>query len=1306
MSDNDDRLTSPLSAFLEAEDMAEVMATVRDAPGELLTDAALTEIDRLLAAESVPDRRSRLIDRRELLVHLRAMRAQFDSLPEDERLFQAFMNVPNSLGMAAWVLATQAEALDTLEQTAVIRQANAAGRTAADIAARLDGLRQARAEGPEALRTLLDAAHAAATRLAPSLMQWMETPDWDTSEAYLGEHASELVTSDGQSAMDVLLLANGQAEQLVTHVHLLRVCREKGVEAAYVQLRQEMSQSVAAERQVVENPVLSAVVEFLRAEDDALAQEILDSRGTLLLTADGRHYIEGYLNAAREAGDTQAASAIALRVAMWQTAWNRSVGGPLRTPRAEPQQEVDAPESWQDQPDHRAFAADRSAVYRVVNARNCAIGDNASVLNIYDVGELALAWSYPRETRSALESRAVGRKLELNALRERLRHGNAALVGVRGLAGVGKTMLAAMYATRYADDYTGGVIWLNVGPGRRSQAEATPLIQQLATYAYNRDVRTVWLDDIAFAPDVVRMLLGGHGKLLCVFDDVWTVDVAEQLLAAVPDDATVLVTTRDRRVAYSLGDGPDTVHELDVLTPDDASDLLMKLAPGLPQDLANAVAMGLGRHAQALRLAGRALHRRKAHRYAESAEEILRRVAGGRGFGYLPDLDQRDAQTDVEIALKYSYDYLGENHEHGLQWQACLGGLGTFAQEATFDTAAAATVWGMTAPEATEVLLLFDDLALIDEQTDGDRWQQHAILRSYALSLQSAEVRLSNYTRYSDHYVDLAATCHNAKPRDYDRIAQEFPQIQHAFAWCRYYSPRRALRLTEILSDFMRNRGYTSELGDWLRIGLTAAEAVGSSTGKANTLKSLGDLESRLGNIAAARAHYDAALPLYEAEQARLGKANTLKSLGDLERRLGNIAAARAHYDAALPLYEAEQARLGKANTLQSLGDLERRLGNIAAARAHYDAALPLYEAEQDRLGKANTYASTARAMLAQGDWQGALDAYERALKLADQTEFVDHPAVQSMRGEYEALRATSAIGGDMQSLATTRAVLPLLNDWLRTPDWAASKAYIEDHAADMLTDVVATAMDASAASNPNAEILRTHATLLRRCREIGIAAAYAELGSLVEDPVGRALAALVRVDSTDALAKLVANEPALGELRAIEHVAGMVLRAQAAGSGPAARQMLYFAIVLADQYLRRHAEEVNPTEVESFILTVELLIGLSEEIEERDMGAELHRIAGHACNALGNHLTDRAKDNPSAIAAYTRGLAFDPSNAMLLRNRAGVHLEQGDCETGAADIDAAAALEPKAPRLAELEEELSKCREQGQRQPTEDDSC
>ena len=76
--------------------------------------------------------------------------------------------------------------------------------------------------------------------------------------------------------------------------------------------------------------------------------------------------------------------------------------------------------------------------------------------------------------------------------------------------------------------------------------------------------------------------------------------------------------------------------------------------------------------------------------------------------------------------------------------------------------------------------------------------------------------------------------------------------------------------------------------------------------------------------------------PLFNAEQDRLGTANTLQSLGDLERRLGNVEAARAHYDAALSLYEAERDPIGKMNINLGLAQLERWQGNTTQAQELY----------------------------------------------------------------------------------------------------------------------------------------------------------------------------------------------------------------------------------------------------------------------------------------------------------------------------------------------------------------------------------
>ena len=124
--------------------------------------------------------------------------------------------------------------------------------------------------------------------------------------------------------------------------------------------------------------------------------------------------------------------------------------------------------------------------------------------------------------------------------------------------------------------------------------------------------------------------------------------------------------------------------------------------------------------------------------------------------------------------------------------------------------------------------------------------------------------------------------------------------------------------------------------------------------------------------------------------------------------------------------------------------------------------------------------------------------------------------------------------------------------------------------------------------------------------------------------------------------------------------------------------------VVLLNGYNDAHSEQIDLEQHRAVIDLCERLIPLAEQLDDR-LAAEVRRQAGWACNTLGNHYADAVKELDQAVAAYTRGLAFDPRNAMLLRNRAGVHLDRRDAAAAQTDIEAAAALEPDAPRLAEL---------------------
>ena len=256
-----------LERFLAADDPEQALALVAEAPDELLSDGTLAELDRLIAAETDPARQQRLAERRELLNSLLTMRQQVESLPENERQFLAFMSIPNSLGMAALVAGSDDPALDELEATAAGKLAEANEKDAEDIQARLADLRDLRAEGRKAAQAKLEAAEAAAGRLADTLIAWIQTPDWGASEATLREQGAGLLTDDGEDCANLLQLANPGNEQIPMHRQLLQLAREQGIDAAYAQLRRELAETsglAEAERAVADSPLLQAVVAFCK----------------------------------------------------------------------------------------------------------------------------------------------------------------------------------------------------------------------------------------------------------------------------------------------------------------------------------------------------------------------------------------------------------------------------------------------------------------------------------------------------------------------------------------------------------------------------------------------------------------------------------------------------------------------------------------------------------------------------------------------------------------------------------------------------------------------------------------------------------------------------------------------------------------------------------------------------------------------------------------------------------------------------------------------------------------------------------
>ncbi|MBN2024092.1 MAG: SIR2 family protein, partial [Pirellulales bacterium] len=142
--------------------------------------------------------------------------------------------------------------------------------------------------------------------------------------------------------------------------------------------------------------------------------------------------------------------------------------------------------------------------------------------------------------------------------------GRGQTVGVQGMGGVGKTVLAAALA-RDADvqrAYPDGVYWLTVG----SRPNVLGLLNELAGCTPNDDGP---LTTVAQAQTKLREALRGK-RALFVLDDVWRVDDAV-LRNVVSAPSRLLVTTRNREVLVGL-EAQEVC--IDVLSPDGALRML------------------------------------------------------------------------------------------------------------------------------------------------------------------------------------------------------------------------------------------------------------------------------------------------------------------------------------------------------------------------------------------------------------------------------------------------------------------------------------------------------------------------------------------------------------------------------------------------------------------------------------------------------------------------------------------------------------------------------------------------------------
>jgi hypothetical protein len=352
-------------------------------------------------------------------------------------------------------------------------------------------------------------------------------------------------------------------------------------------------------------------------------------------------------------------------------------------------------------------------------------GGTASV-NIFQPGPIAPGAAPPPPNI------LVGREDDLDELHQRLT-GQAditLLTAVRGWPGVGKTTLAAAAAhdARLQEAFSDGVLWTALGPepdvlfGLGDWLMALGDDPRPHTSVEGRGNR------------LAAML---HNKqMLLIVDDVW--DAAHTRPFCVGGNkCRTLITTRHPEVARDLGLPDQAIYLLEILTDEEALELLRRLAPkavALDPDGTQRLVHELQGLPLALQVAGRLLAAEAAMGWGigDLLEELAegKRILEAKAPADRTDVANQSTPT-VAALLQQSTDRLDEV----IRERFAL--LGIFVSKpATFDTPAAGAAWDVEDPKPTLRILVARGLL---EPAAGGRFQMHALLTAHAKSMLDEE---------------------------------------------------------------------------------------------------------------------------------------------------------------------------------------------------------------------------------------------------------------------------------------------------------------------------------------------------------------------------------------------------------------------------------------------------------------------------------------------------------------------------------------------------------------------------------------
>ncbi|GAA3072122.1 BTAD domain-containing putative transcriptional regulator [Streptosporangium carneum] len=642
----------------------------------------------------------------------------------------------------------------------------------------------------------------------------------------------------------------------------------------------------------------------------------------------------------------------------------------------------------------------------------------------------------PRQLRPDIPGFA-GRRAELASLDRLFDDTESAtrtgpwIVSLQGTAGSGKTALAVHWARRISERFPDGQLYLDLhGYGPEPPVDPAKALETLLrALGTPPDRIPAGLEERSA---LFRTLLTDK-RILLLLDNAGS---SEQIRPLIPgSDGMVVVTSRNQLRGLVVEYGAQRV-VLDQMPPQEASELLAKvLGADRVASAPDAVAEIVERCAR-LPLALRIFAERAARFPGVPLGKLVADLRDERTR--LTALDAGDGDhTDLRAVFSWTYGALDPD-------AARLFRLLGLHPGPEVSTGAAAALMGEEAADVTRLLDRLTADHLLRSRFPG-RYDFHDLLRSYAAEraregedqdaalgrvldwyLHTArnaaehlppargglatgpapeDLDLPRFDRpedavgwYEEELANLMAAAHHAAARGWHEPAWRIPRMLGAFldfhvpgeAWVDLY--RVAVEATRAAGELFEE-GYALNHLAWVNTGLgrlgeavahydealAVARHVGNRHLEGDVLLNLGATCFRLGRFADSAACYGQALNIARESGDRCLEGETLNELADNDNERGRHGEALAAARAALDLYTELGDRYRKGEALRTLGIANAGLGRFDEAVVLFGEALELVREFDDRRGEAGVLSLLGEALYGSGDLEGAWARWREA---------------------------------------------------------------------------------------------------------------------------------------------------------------------------------------------------------------------------------------------------------------------------------------------------------------------------------------